>query len=410
VLGFIGVGNMGRRHLDSFLGFDDVHIAAVCDVRRSFRQAAKEKVNRIYGAGDCAAYVDYRELLSRSDIDAVAIVTPGHWHALIGIEAAGNRKAIYCEKPLDNHVAANKAFRDAVNRSGVTFQFGTQQRSDAKFRQACELARSGRFGRLHTIMVGSLPSISFPSQRTEPVPAKEEFDYDMWLGPAPRAAYQYERCASRTMGSVGVWPHIYDYSLGGIGGAWGIHHVDIAQWGNGTEDTGPVEIRGSGILPEDGLTDTLIEWDIEMVYANGVRLLYMDTNTAMKRRWQFRQHSLQWPGCGILFVGSEGWVLAGRGNIHAEPKSLLKTVLGKGEARLYRSDDHRRNFIDCVRNGGKTICPIEAAVRSDTICHLSDVAARLGRTLRWNPQEEQFVGDAEANRMLIRPLRSPWHL
>ncbi|GAG31134.1 unnamed protein product, partial [marine sediment metagenome] len=252
--------DMGIRHLRSFMSFSDVRIVAACDVREIFRQKARSMVDSHYGDKGCSVYEDFRELLARSDIDAVTVVTPEHWHGLIGLEAARNRKDMYYEKPMDIHVAANKALRDVVNRYGVVFQFGTQQRSDNRFRFACELARNERIGKLHTIMIGSLTSMEFPNQPTEPVPDKKEFDYDMWLGPAPWVPYNYERCASRAMGTNGLWTHIYDYSLGGISGAYGIHHIDIAQWANGTDHTGPVEIKGIGVIPTDGLADTATRW------------------------------------------------------------------------------------------------------------------------------------------------------
>lgn len=410
VMGFIGVGSMGGGHLLRFAGYDDVQVAAVCDVRELLRRRAKGWLARRFGNRDVVAYNDFRELLAREDIDAVTVVTPEHWHGLIGIEAARQGKSMYCEKPADVNFVAVKAMREAVQRAGVVFQFGTQQRSDNKFRQACELARNGRLGKLHTIMIGSLHSIAFANQPNEPVPAKKEFDYDMWLGPAPWAAYNYERCASRAMGTDGMWTHIYDYSLGGMGGAYGVHHTDIAQWGNGTDDTGPVEIEGTGVLPGDGLADTFLEWDVQMKYANGVRLRYTDTKKARELAEPFNLRGLHWPGCGVLFQGTDGWVIVGRGYIEAEPKGLLKTVFGPDEVRLYRSNDHRRNFLDCVRSRARTICPVETAVRSDTLCHLSDIAIRLGRKLRWDPVKEQFVGDEQANRMLSRPMRSPWRL
>ncbi|MHC4329678.1 MAG: Gfo/Idh/MocA family protein, partial [Planctomycetota bacterium] len=203
-VGFIGVGSMGGGHLRTFLGYDDVQVVAVCDLREMFRQRAVERVRQKYGGNGCEVYRDFRELLARNDIDAVTVVTPDHWHALIGIEAARNRKDMYYEKPLAMSVAEGKAVRDAVNRYGVVFQFGTQQRSDEKFRFACELVRNEKIGKLHTIMVGSHPSTSCPNQPSQPTPAKDEFDYDTWLGPAPWAPYTYERCASRAMGTLGI--------------------------------------------------------------------------------------------------------------------------------------------------------------------------------------------------------------
>jgi len=406
VMGFIGVGSMGGGHLRTFLGYKDVRVAAVCDLREMFRRKAGDRVNQRYSGQGCETYHDFREMLGRKDIDAVAVVTPDHWHSLVGLEATLNGKDMYYEKPLSMSVREDKVLRDTINRYGIIFQFGTQQRSDDRFRFACELVRNERIGKLHTIMVSSHPSITCPNQPTQPVPDKKEFDYNTWLGPAQWAPYTYQRCASRAMGTLGMWTFIHDYSLGGLGGAWGIHHVDIAQWGNGTDHTGPIEIEGTGVFPEDGLTDTAIAWEIEHKYANGVKMLHMNTAIALKRAPQFSLHK----SVGILFLGSDGWVFVCRDLIEAHPKSLLTSTIGPDEIRLPRSNNHRRNFIDCVKTRQKTICPIETAVRSDTICHLDDIAIRLGRKLRWDPEREEFINEEQANRMLTRPMRSPWHL
>ena len=390
----------------SFLGYEDVQVAAVCDLREIFRQKALDRVKSRYGGEGCKICHDYRELLTREDIDAVTVVVPDFWHALIGVEAARNGKDMYYEKPMAMSISDGKAVRSAVNQYKVIFQFGTQQRSDDKFRFACELARNEKIGKLHTIMVGSYPSITCPNQPTQPVPPKDEFDYDTWLGPAPWAPYTYERCASRAMGTEGMWTHIYDYSLGGLGGAWGIHPIDIAQWGNGTDHTGPVEVQGAGVIPSDGLADTPIEWEVEHIYANGVKMIHTNTKTALNRAEQFKLHS----GLGILFLGDKGWVLVERGFIDAEPKSLLTATIGPNEIRLPRSNNHRRNFIESVKSRQQPICPVDIGVRSDTICHLDDIAIRLGRKLRWDPEKEQFINDEQANRMLRHPMRSPWRL
>jgi len=410
VMGCIGVGSMGGGHLRSFSGQEDVRMAAVCDLRRKFRERGKQRVDERYGNNDCVAYQDFRELLARPDIDAVCIATPDHWHGLIAIEAARNRKDMYLEKPVDVHVAAAKAVREAVNRYGVVFQFGTQQRSSQEFRFGCELVRNGRIGKLHTIVVGSLPGLELANQPVQPVPDPNEFDYDMWLGPAPWAAYTFERAASRAEGSPGYWMHIHDYGLGCLSGAWGIHHVDIAQWGNNSDDTGPLEIEGTGVLPQDGLCDTALTWRVEHAYANGVKMIHMDSKHTEQEFPQFVTPVLDMRGCGILFLGSDGWVIISRGGIDAQPKALLQTVFGSSEPRLPVSNDHRRNFLECVKTRQQPISSLESAVRSDTICHLDDLAIRTGRKLRWDPAKEEFRNDEAANRLLTRPLRSPWRL
>ena len=410
VMGAIGVGSMGGGHLRSFLNYDEVQVVGVCDLRKTFRQRGKQRVDERYGDEGCATYRDFRALLARADIDAVFIATPEHWHGLIGIEAAKQRKHMYLEKPIDVHVAAALALRRAVHRYGVVFQFGTQQRSSQQFRYACELVRNEAIGKLQTVVVGSLPSISYPLEPLEPEPEPDAFDYDMWLGPAPRQPYSFQRCASRAEGSVGVWMHIYDYGLGGLAGAWGVHHIDIAQWGSGMDLTGPVSIQGRGEIPSDGLADTPISWHVEHEYANGLTMIHLDHRQAARIYEPLTSRMLTHTGCGILFMGSEGWVVVSRAGIDASPKSLLKTVFKAGDIRLPVSDDHRQNFLDCVRSGAQTMSPIDGAVRTDTVCHLDDIAIRLGRKLTWDLDRERFVGGDTANRMLTRSLRSPWHL
>ena len=412
VMGCIGVGSMGGGHLRAFLGRDEVRLVAACDLREAFRQRAKRRIDERYGNRDAKTYHDFRALLARPDIDAVCVATPDHWHALIGIEAARNGKDMYLEKPADVHVAAAQALRQAINEYGVVFQFGTQQRSSRDFRRACELVRNQRIGKLQTIVVGSVPGATLPNQATQPEPDPREFDYNMWLGPAPWAPYTYERAASRAEGSPGYWMHIHDYGLGCLSGAWGIHHIDIAQWSNGTDDTGPLEIEGTGVIPEDGLCDTPLTWRVEHLYANGVTMIHMDSRHTEQEFPQFveARPALQYHGCGILFIGTDGWVAVSRGGIATRPTTLLQETFDTNEVQLPVSNDHKRNFLECVRTRGKTICPVETAVRSDTICHLDDIAIRLGRKLRWNPEKERFIDDDQANRLLRRPLRSPWTL
>jgi len=392
----IGVGSMGSGHLRSFLGFDDVRMVAVCDVRRSHRERAKKHVDRVYGDSACDSYSDYRELLARPGLDAVCIAVPDHWHVLIALEAARRGVAMYCEKPLGMSLAEDIALREAVQRYGTVFHFGTQQRSNERFRFACELVRNGRIGALENIMIGSANYSQIDTPPAQSVPPG--FDYDMWLGPAPRAPYCHERCTRQ-------WTLIRDYSLGCIGGAWGIHPVDIAQWAFDADHTGPVEIEGRGNAPQKGLYDTAIAWEVEHRYADGGRLIHMDMQTALRRAPQFKLHWM-----GMLFNGREGWVYVCREMIAAHPESLLKTQFAPSELQLPHSRDHRRTFLDAVRSKRRTLCPIETAVRSDTVCHQADIAIKLGRRLFWDPDAERFVNDAEANRLLSRSMRAPWHL
>ncbi len=310
---------------------------------------------------------------------------------------------MYCEKPIGWSFRAAQAVRKAVHDSGVLFQFGTQQRSGGKFRFACELVRNGKIGQLKTILVGVPGSWTCPKQPTEPVP--KELDYDLWLGPAPEAPYCYQRCRPWTeKEGYSVWYSISDYCMGMIGN-WGVHHLDIAQWGNGTDLSGPTEIEGSGVFPQDMLTDAAMSWQVENRYANGVTLVHMDDGTAKKHPFQVAGY-----GHGVLFLGSEGWVHVDRGTIDANPKSLLKETIGADELHLLKSDNHHANFTDAILGRTQLAAPIDIAVRSDALCHLQQIAIKLGRKLSWEPAWEEFATDDEANQLLDRPMRAPWKI
>ena len=391
-VGTIGLGNRGTALTQGFLQENDVRVVAVCDVYGSQREMGKELVDRHYGDSACAVHGDFRELCARPDIDAVCVASPDHWHVLHSLEAVRNGKDIYTEKALGLSLAQDKALRAACHRYGTVFQWGTQQRSSENFRFGCELVRNGRIGKLDTILVGVPHDFPFPNQPIQPVP--QDLDYEMWLGPAPWAPYTYHRCRPWTKeDSYGIWYHISDYCLGGIGGYWGIHHLDIAQWGHGTDHTGPVEVEGTATFPESGLADCAVSWNVRHTYADGVTMIYTDNE-------QNKQ--------GVVFQGSEGWVYVSRGEIDAEPKSLLSSQIGPGEIHLPTSPGHQREFLDAIKTRKRTISDIDVAVRSDTISHLTDISTRLRRKVRWDPDKEEIPGDPEASRMLARSMREPW--
>ena len=403
-LGVIGLGIQGTGDMRAFLGNPEVQVVAVCDVNEEQRAKGKQVVDTHYGNSDCAHFTDFRELMARKDIDAVQITTPDHWHSLIAVEAARQGKHMYQEKPMGWSFRAAHAVQKAVQESGVVFQFGTQQRSDGKFRFACELLRNGKIGELKTILVGVPGSVSScPIQPTEPVP--KGLDYDLWLGPAPMAPYCYQRCRPYTQkDGWSVWYSISDYCMGMIGN-WGVHHLDIAQWGNNTELSGPTEIEGTGVFPKGMLTDCAVSWQIENHYGSGVTLIHMDDATSKKHPLQVGGH-----GHGVMFIGTEGWVQVDRERLDAHPTSLLETKIGPNELHLFKSDNHGANFVDAVKGRKKPAAPIDIAVRTDTLCNLQLIAAKLQRKLRWDPAKEEFVNDAEANAMLDRPMRAPWKL
>lgn len=408
-MGCIGLGIQGTGNMREFLRQKDVQVTAVCDVRGTQLRKGSEIVNTHYRNTDCKTFTDFRDITGATDIDTVLIATPDHWHPLIGIDAARNGKHMYYEKPIGWSFKAGQVLCSTVKRYGVTFQFGTQQRSSRDFRFACELVRNGKIGKLHTILVGVPGGVTVPNPPTEPVP--KGFDYDMWLGPAPLAPHSFERTrpyvtrpgASWTQ-QYSNWYHISDYCIGFIGN-WGIHHIDIAQWGANTENTGPVQIQGSGIFPKEGLADCVLTWQVENKFAKGLKIIHMDNSSAAK-------HPEQIPGFsqGVLFKGTDGWVFVNRSKIDAHPKSLLKSNIGPNDINLIKSASHHRNFIDSVKTKTPTACPVDIAVKSNTICQIDNIAIQLKRKLTWDPKKEIFENDPEANRMLSKPMRTPWKI
>jgi predicted dehydrogenase len=396
-LGAIGVGRMGGGHVRGFLKMPDVRILAVCDVRRATRERLKAAVDEQYGDAGCGEYADFRELLARSDIDAVMIATGENWHPLVGIEAARRGKHMYCEKPLSTTLAEGLALRRAVEQHGVVFQFGTQQRSSHSYRFTAELVRNGYIGDVRTVMIGSAgggkPSAIDPETLADP---PDGFDYDMWLGPAPFVPYSDVRV------SLNAWLFIRDYGLGSLGGAWGIHDVDAAQFFLDTDDTAPVEIEGRALHYQD-IRDAPYSWTVEQKYASGITVIHMDMVTARTRAPQFKLGNM-----ASLVTGSKGWIWVSRQGMHTEPESLKDTVIRDSERRVIASDDHKRNFLDAVRGRAQPISPIRAAVHAETVCQQADIAMRLRRRLRWDPRAERFIDDEQANRMLSRAVRAPW--
>jgi predicted dehydrogenase len=406
-VGCIGSGNMGMGDIGSFLGDPRVQVVAVCDVNKESagywdgkvagrepgrrlveeRYAAQKKAGTFKG---CDTYTDFRELIARKDIDVIVVSTPDHWHAIPVIAAAKAKKDIYCQKPLALTIAEGRAMCEAVKKYERVFQTGSQQRSDSNFRRACELVRNGRIGKLHTVRVGlpgGRPDFGKTGNRKKPEAVPEGFDYNMWLGPAPAAPYAPARCHVNFR-----W--IYDYS-GGQVTDWGGHHPDCAQWGMGTELTGPIEIRNAkGVFPADDLWNTATEFYFEAIYDSGVKMIISNKEAG-----------------GVKWEGSDGWVSANRGKHDASSKDILESKIGPGEIHLYESSNHYRNFIDCVISRKEPVAPVEIAHRSITICHLGNIAMRLGRAkLKWDPAREQILDDTEAAKMLSRPYREPWKL
>lgn len=387
-MGAIGLGGQGMHNLKNFLTFPDLHVVAVCDVDAGHLKRAKDTVDSAYGNHDCAAYGDFRQLLSRDDIDTVLIATPDHWHAILAIEAAKAGKDIYCEKPISLTIAEGRAVADTMKRYGTVYQSGTQRRSNACFRFGVDIAHSGMLGELQTLHCYYHNGPTCPPQPPQPVP--EGFDYDMWLGPAPFEPYTPRRCH-------GSFRWLYDYSGGQLTDL-GAHFIDLAQWAHGDEKLGPVAYEGWAEFPQNGLFNTPVRFEITATYADGVKLICHDETE---------------PGRGPRgnkFVGSEGWVsVDDTGKITASSKAILQKINTTQRGYEYMQG-HHRDFLDCVRTRAQTIAPPEVAHRSTTVCHITNICLRLGRKLAWDPQAERFVDDPQADGMTARAMRSPWTL
>lgn len=385
-LGFIGVGMMGRGHLNKFLGYDDVQVTAICEIEKTRRETAIQSVEKRYVErtkngtfAGVKAYTDFRELLARDDIDAVVIATPDHWHALGCLAAAKSKKDIYCEKPLTHSIQEGRMIVEAVKKHGIVFQTGSQQRSEfgQRFRKAVEFVWAGRIGDLKTIRVG----VGAP-----PVPcdlaAQDEpgdVDWDMWLGPAPKRAYSDVLCPKGMHGHFPAFRNYREYAGGGLADM-GAHHFDIAQWALGMDDSGPVKIEP----PKDGANSGL-----RFVYANGVEMFHGGKS-------------------GCTFEGSTGTIYVDRSALEGTPGTAIAEPLAEDAKRVYASTDHARNWVDCIRSRKETICPPEIGHRTATVCHLANLGYQLQRPLQWNPEKEVFVDDDEANKLRFRDPRGPW--
>jgi len=393
VMGVIGTGGMGKANLGAFMGEPDVQMVAVCDVDARHLQEGLEMVNGKYGNRDCKAYGDFRELLARLDIDAVAVVTPDHWHALASVAAAKAGKDIYCEKPLANSVGEGRAICEAVRENKRILQTGSHERSTPSVRQACELVRNGRLGKIHTVRI-NLPVDEPHHQQamslTEvppPMPVPEDFDYNFWLGHTPEVPYTEKRCH--------FW---WRFNLAYGGGEMtdrGAHIIDIAQLALGMDDSGPVQYSGKGVASSTSLYNAYFDFEFENVYANGVKMI--GTSKHGPRGVDFEGDE------GKLFVNIHG------GAIDAEPASLLEKPIGQDEIQLGRAPSHRRNFLDCIRSREAPFAAAEIGHRTATICHLNNIAFLLGRPLTWDPVEEK-TDDDEANGLLMPKMREPWTL
>jgi predicted dehydrogenase len=385
--GYIGVGKQGRHLLQSFLPHSNVQVVAVCDVDTTRRRHHQKLVEDFYTTKQdqdfkgCAAYQDFRELLARRDIDAVVVATPDHWHAYPVVAAARAGKDIFCEKPLSLTIREARAMVNAVRENQRVFQTGSMQRSDGAFWKGCTLVRNGAIGEVREVYV----SVGGPSKWCDlpEEPVEAGLDWDFWLGPAPVRPYNSVLSPRGVHDHFPNWRGYREYSGGGMTD-WGAHHFDIAQWGLGMDESGPVEVLAPNGADVKQLT---------FKYANGTVMYH---------------GGLEGYRFGVVFVGTKGKVCVDRGRFQAEPASLMNEKFETLPTQLYRSTNHYKDFVDCIRSRRKPICDVEIGARSVTVCHLGNLAYWHGRSLRWDPVREQFQGDAEADTWLDVEKRGPW--
>jgi predicted dehydrogenase len=415
-VGCIGLGPQGSGVMGGFLGQKDARVLAVCDLKQDQLQQARDRVNKTYQNQDCTPYRDFRELLARKDIDACLVATPDHWHILVSLAAVRAGKDVYMEKPMGCSLAEDQALRAAVQEHKRIFQFGTQQRSDRRFRTACELVRNERIGKLRHINVWAPGSA--PGGATTEAPPPPTLNYNFWLGPAPFRPHTEDLCSAD--GVKKTWWFIRDFSLGFITG-WGIHPMDIAVWGGGALVEGPVEVEGKGSYPKEGACNTATIWDLNYKFESGVTMTFVGTpngkNSGLPtgEAWphldEWKKKFGNFTTHGTTFEGTDGWVLVDRGQLVTSPETLREIKPEAFKERLKVSGNHVRDFLDSIKSRQPAVSPVEDALHTDQLCHAGDIAARLGRKLAFDTKKEEFPGDAEANaRLKLRDMRQPWHV
>ncbi len=391
-IGLVGCGGMGRGDAANASRFGD--IVALCDVDLSHVDAAAKQFTK--GGKVPTKYGDFRKLLEQQNLDVVITATPDHWHTLVNLAAVKAGKDVYGEKPLTLTIDEGKHIVQAVREHRRVLQTGSQQRSDARFRLACELVRNGRLGKLKEVTVWLPAGLREGPFQSQTVPST--LDWDFWLGQAPKSDYMKERCHL-------YFRYWYDYS-GGTMTDWGAHHNDIALWAIGLP--GPIEVQGQPLAqPVPGGYTAFSEYEVKFTYGNGVvhnvRTTKGDTIFGTVQEPQEHRN-------GVRFDGSDGWIWVNRSELRCSDKSLLTTPLPDDAPRLYKSDDHMANFFACVRSRNLPAADVEVGHRAASVCHLGNIALRTGLKVQWEPLAQQFVGNhaREASGYLSREMRTPY--
>jgi predicted dehydrogenase len=406
-----GWGMMGPGNASSFMGIEGCQMVAVCDVDKHNLKVGVDAVNAHYNNTDCKGYHDFREVMARKDIDTINQSLPDNWHSIVSIEAAKNGKDIYGEKPLARTIREQQAIVKAVQKYQRVWQTGSWQRSQANFRKACEIVRSGLIGKVTRVEVG-LPSghndFAKTGDKMSVSQPPAHLDYDMWIGPSQMEDYIEGRVHKN-------WR--WNYNIGG--GQlldWVGHHVDIAHWGLGMDESGPLEIKPVQVdfPPRSNAWNTATKYRVEATYADGIIMTIAGGHPDI--------------ASGTKWIGDKGWVWVDRSGFDcsineykkaikvrekdqivekfapaAIPDDLLKT-------KLFDSPGHHQDFINCVKSRGKTLTPVEVGHRSAVPGHLALIALMENRTLKWDPVKEEIIGDEAASKLLGREFRAPWTL
>jgi predicted dehydrogenase len=395
VMGVVGWGMMGPGNTTGLMAEKDCQVVAACDLDKNHLQQAVDTINKNYGNQDCRTYHDYRELMARKDLDAVMLAVPDHWHALLAVEAARNKKDIYAEKPLARTIAEQQAIVKAVRKNGCIWQTGSWQRSVENFHKACEIVRSGLIGKVTRVEVG-LPSGHYDfagtGNKRSITPPPPQLDYEFWIGPSKMEPYIEARVHMN-------WR--WNYNTGG--GQlldWIGHHCDIAHWGMGWDNTGPSEVEGKGEFPPaDALWNTCTKYRTTLKYPNDVTMIIAGGHDDIKS--------------GTKWIGTDGWVWVDRGGFKGSKEQwedMVKLPDSLRRVKLIESRNHYRNFLDSVKSRQPTIAPVEAAHHSAIPGHLSLIAMMVGRKIHWDPVKEVILHDSEARKLMSRPYRAPWKL
>ncbi len=389
-LGFIGTGKLSGGLSQRFMALPEVQMVAACDVHAGKLARFQQQVNQHYAEATgndsyqgCTPYFEYEDLLAREDLDGVIIALPDHWHAIAAIAAMEAGKDVYCEKPLAHTVKEGRAIVKAAEKTGRILQTGSMQRSWQDFRHAVELVRNGYLGEIKSVKVNvGDPAIADDLPEEE---APIGLGWDRWLGPAPQRGYSTVLAPPLSDGGWPMWRRYREYG-GGILSDWGAHMFDIAQWGLGMDDSGPV-----AFMPPSEPEATR---GLKMVYANGVQMTHEDFD----RGW------------AVQFNGSEGKLAVSRSFLDSDIPGLVDRKIGEDEKRVYFSDNHYQDFLDAMRSRQPPICHPEVGHRSASVCNLANIAYQLRRPLTWDPQKEKFAGDGEANQLLGKDYRKPYKL